>query len=65
VRRTRRLLREALVELIEEQGFEKTTVSQITERAMVSRAAFYRAYRDKYQLAEQGRTDHQLACLIS
>ena len=53
VRRTRKLLREALVELIEEQGFEKATVSQITERAMVSRAAFYRAYRDKYQLAEQ------------
>ncbi|MEY9876839.1 AcrR family transcriptional regulator [Streptacidiphilus sp. MAP12-33] len=53
VRRTKRLLREALVELIEEQGFEKATVSQITERALISRAAFYRAYRDKYQLAEQ------------
>lgn len=53
VRRTRTLLRQALVELIEEHGFERLTVAQITERAMVSRAAFYRNYRDKYQLVEQ------------
>ncbi|MCF6472522.1 TetR/AcrR family transcriptional regulator [Nonomuraea sp. MG754425] len=53
VRRTRTLLRQALVELIEEHGFERLTVGQITTRAMVSRAAFYRNYRDKYQLVEQ------------
>ncbi|MEV5749751.1 TetR/AcrR family transcriptional regulator [Actinoallomurus sp. NPDC052308] len=53
VRRTRTLLRQALVELIEERGFDRITVGQITERAMVSRAAFYRNYRDKYQLVEQ------------
>lgn len=53
VRRTRRLLREALIDLIEERGFDKVTVGAITERAMVSRAAFYRGYRDKYQLVEQ------------
>lgn len=53
VRRTQKLLREALVELIEERGFEPLTVREITERAMVSRAAFYRAYQDKYDLVEQ------------
>lgn len=53
VRRTRKLLREALVELIEERGFDRVTVGEITGRAMVSRAAFYRNYRDKYQLVEQ------------
>ncbi|MBY8882117.1 TetR/AcrR family transcriptional regulator [Actinacidiphila acidipaludis] len=53
VRRTRRLLRDALVDLTEERGFERLTVGEITGRAMVSRAAFYRNYRDKYQLAEQ------------
>lgn len=53
VRRTRTLLRKALVELIEERGFERVTVGQITERAMVSRAAFYRNYRDKYHLVEE------------
>lgn len=53
VRRTRKLLRDALVELIEERGFERLTVSEITERAMVSRAAFYRHYTDKFHLVEQ------------
>ncbi|WP_055590334.1 TetR/AcrR family transcriptional regulator [Peterkaempfera griseoplana] len=53
VRRTQTLLRGALVELIEERGFDKVTVGQVTERAMVSRASFYRNYRDKYHLVEQ------------
>jgi len=52
-RRTQKLLREALIELIEERGFDALTVGEITERAMVSRAAFYRNYRDKYDLVEQ------------
>jgi AcrR family transcriptional regulator len=53
VRRTRKLLREALIELIEEHGFDTLSVGQITERALVSRAAFYRNYQDKYDLVEQ------------
>jgi len=53
VRRTQKLLREALIELIEERGFDALTVGEITERAMVSRAAFYRNYEDKYDLVEQ------------
>ena len=53
VRRTQKLLREALIELIEEKGFDALTVGEITERAMVSRAAFYRNYHDKYDLVEQ------------
>ncbi|MGV9678528.1 TetR/AcrR family transcriptional regulator [Nocardia sp. NPDC003482] len=53
VRRTRVLLREALVELVEQRGFDRVTVGRICEHAMVSRAAFYRHYRDKYELVEQ------------
>ena len=53
VRRTKILLREALIGLIEERGFESLTVGELTERAMVSRAAFYRNYQDKYDLVEQ------------
>jgi AcrR family transcriptional regulator len=53
VRRTRTLLRQALVELIEDRGFDRVTVGDLTARAMVSRAAFYRNYRDKYELVEQ------------
>jgi AcrR family transcriptional regulator len=53
VKRTKILLREALIALIEERGFDALTVGELTERAMVSRAAFYRSYRDKYELVEQ------------
>jgi AcrR family transcriptional regulator len=41
------------VDLIEERGFEALTVGELTSRAMVSRAAFYRNYQDKYDLVEQ------------
>lgn len=50
VRRTQKLLREALVALIEEHGFDAISVGEIAERAMVSRTAFYRYYQDKYDL---------------
>ncbi len=53
VRRTKKLLREALIALIEERGFDTLTVGEIAERALVSRAAFYRNYQDKYDLVEQ------------
>lgn len=36
----------------EEQGFDALTIGALTERAMVSRAAFYRNYQDKYDLVE-------------
>src|SRR5437762_12587153 len=53
VRRTKILLREALIALIEERGFEALTIGELTSRALVSRAAFYRNYQDKYDLVEQ------------
>jgi AcrR family transcriptional regulator len=53
VRRTQKLLREALIALVEERGFDALTVGEITQRAMVSRAAFYRNYQDKYDLVER------------
>ena len=53
VKRTHKLLREALITLIEERGFDALTVEEITQRALVSRTAFYRYYQDKYDLVEQ------------
>ena len=53
VRRTRKLLRQALVELTIEKGFAAVTVQDIAERAMVNRATFYRHYLDKYDLLDQ------------
>lgn len=48
--RTRQLLREALVALLEEKDFEVITVQDIAERATVNRATVYAHYQDKYDL---------------
>jgi AcrR family transcriptional regulator len=53
IKRTRILLRTALMDLIKERDFEALTVGEIAEHAMVSRAGFYRYYQDKYELVEQ------------
>lgn len=53
VRRTRKLLTQALIEGSVEKGFAALTVRDITERAMVNRSTFYRHYLDKYDLLEQ------------
>ncbi len=50
VRRTQKLLQMALLEAASEKGFAHVTVRDITERAMVNRATFYRHYQDKYDL---------------
>ena len=50
VRRTRKLLQKALLEAASEKGFAHVTVRDITDRAMVNRATFYRHYEDKYDL---------------
>jgi AcrR family transcriptional regulator len=53
VRRTRKLLQKALLEVASEKGFAHVTVGDIAERAMVNRATFYRHYEDKYDLLRQ------------
>ncbi|WP_256757008.1 TetR/AcrR family transcriptional regulator [Cohnella sp. WQ 127256] len=44
--RTRRLLRDALVELLEEMDVEKISVNRLAERATINRVTFYLHYRD-------------------
>ena len=51
--RTKRMLRKALLELIEEKGIEGVTVSDLTERADVNRGTFYLHYRDTAELMHQ------------
>lgn len=50
VRRTRRRLRDALIELVLEQGYDTITIQNITDRADLSRATFYLHYNDKDEL---------------
>ena len=53
VRRTRKLLMQALIELTIEKGFTALTVQDIADRAMVNRATFYRHYLDKHDLLDK------------
>ncbi|MFJ8258415.1 TetR/AcrR family transcriptional regulator [Peribacillus asahii] len=48
--RTRESIRDALVELIEEKGFEAISVKDITTRAKINRGTFYAHYQDKFDL---------------
>jgi AcrR family transcriptional regulator len=57
IKRTRKLVRDALVELIDERGFDAITVQDIAERAMINRATFYRHFTDKYELLERCMDD--------
>jgi len=50
VRKTRQLLREALMELTLERGYDHVTVQDILEKADVGRSTFYAHYRDKDDL---------------
>ena len=58
--KTRRALREALLDLIEEKGLDRVTVKELCERANLNRGTFYLHYRDVYDLLEQ-YTDDVLA----
>ncbi len=50
VERTRKLLQEALLVLIIEQGYDTLRIEDITERANLRRATFYMHYKDKEEL---------------
>jgi len=54
VRRTRKLLWKALIELTTEKGYDSVTVKDITGRAMINRVTFYRHYEDKNDLLMRG-----------
>ena len=48
--RTRTLLRDSLMSLIIQKGYDAITVQNITDEANLSRAAFYLHYKDKEEL---------------
>jgi AcrR family transcriptional regulator len=61
VRRTRELLRKALLEAILEKGYERITVQDIIDRADVGRSTFYAHFRDKEDLLFYGLEELQTA----
>lgn len=52
IKRTRKLLNQAFLELLNEKGFQSITIQDITDRAEVNRATFYAHYEDKYDLLD-------------
>ena len=50
VRRTKRLLKDALVELTLERGYDDLTIQDITDRADIGYRTFFRHYADKDEL---------------
>lgn len=55
--RTRRQLREALLELIPEKGYDDLLIQEITDRADLSRATFYLHFKDKDDLLAASLSD--------
>jgi Transcriptional regulator len=51
--RTKKMIRNALSELIEEKGFSNISITDLTARADINRGTFYLHYNDKYDLLEQ------------
>lgn len=54
VQRTRRVLRSALIELVQQRGWDQVTVQDVCERADVGRSTFYVHYADKEELLISG-----------
>lgn len=57
VQRTRKLLQEALTEMMIEKGYEAATVQDIIDRANVGRATFYAHFADKQTLLSSSLED--------
>ncbi|HUI73060.1 MAG TPA: TetR/AcrR family transcriptional regulator [Spirochaetia bacterium] len=50
VTRTRRLIEDAFLEVLQEKGFEDLSVQDVTERAGINRVTFYSHFVDRYAL---------------
>lgn len=50
--KTKKLINESFFKLFNTQGFEKTTIKDITEHAQIGRKTFYLHYLDKYDLLD-------------
>jgi AcrR family transcriptional regulator len=53
VLKTRKLIRDSFIKLMDEKGFENITVNDISEKAQINRSTFYLHYTDKYELLDR------------
>ncbi|MEP6986794.1 MAG: TetR/AcrR family transcriptional regulator [Chloroflexota bacterium] len=57
VRRTRKIIQEALINLTVEKGYNRISVQNIVDRAGINRSTFYRHYLDKDDLLSKYMDD--------
>lgn len=55
--RTKKMIRNALSELVEEKGFNAISITEICDRADINRGTFYLHYTDKYDLLDKIEND--------
>ena len=53
IRRTKKLLRQALTRLMQQKDFKSITVTDVVREADINRGTFYAHYRDVYDLRER------------
>lgn len=57
IRRTQKMLKDSLIELMTEKDFKNISVKDITERADLNRGTFYNHYTDTYDLLQKMESD--------
>lgn len=50
VKRSKKMILDAFVALVEEKGYDRITVQEISDRAMINRTTFYAHFQDKQDL---------------
>lgn len=62
--RTRKLLMDAFIKVIQKKEFKDITIKDITDEATVNRATFYSHFQDKYDLMDLAITEDILESLV-
>lgn len=57
IRRTKKMLKQSLAELMQQKDFQNITVKDITDRADLNRGTFYLHYTDPYDLLQKLEND--------
>ena len=60
IRRTKKLLRQALTRLMQQKDFPSITVTDVVREADINRGTFYAHYRDVYDLRDSLRTSSRV-----
>lgn len=53
IKRTNKLITQAFIKLLRQKSFDKITINDISDEAMINRATFYSHFKDKFDLFDQ------------